>query len=221
MTAQWRITIPMLRNGFLVLLAMLVPITACSQNVIVIPGSPSGVALAPLEYQIVPIRVSHHAAVPISNTEVDTILQLSTRIAQERDSQEDVACPVAFVRSTPVREFRDPSLPPIIATPDEYDAIMYGDAANVKVVAGMNWCGRTFRPNVLAGCTPAYGPGIAVAADSIPGHSSTEEDWLNSILWLHEFGHQFGLLHRQNTHAVMHPYIEPSHTQFTAEECRR
>lgn len=223
MSAQWRVANNRLLSGFLVLLVMVVPmgLMGCSQNVIVTPSSPSGVAFVRPAYHILPIRVSHHAVVPLDNTEIDTILRLSTRIAQERDSLEDVSCPVAFVRTAPVRAFRNPSFPSFIATPDEYDAIMYGDDANVKVVAGMNWCGQTFRPNVLAGCTPAYGPGIAVASDPVPGRSSTEKDWLKSVLWLHEFGHQFGLLHRHDAHAVMHPYLELSHTQFTVEECRR
>ncbi len=140
----------------------------------------------------------------------DKILTDATVVLQAFDgpdvvSRDDVACPVNMLRNGPVSTFAtgDGS----IDSQAEFNTLM-GIAGHIKVVNQINWCGALI-PNVI-GCAPVPGNSLAVVRFTRR---------LEGILWVHEFGHNKGLGHRDVPNAVMRPFIGITHRRITAGEC--
>ena len=83
-----------------------------------------------------------------------------------------------------------------------------GLPGNVKVVKEINWCGSLV-PGIL-GCAPIPGNSFVVVRTS----ENTE-----GIVWLHEFGHNKGLPHRNVAHAIMRSFVGLTHRRMNAVEC--
>lgn len=193
----------------------------CSQNILVSPSphwhSGSDLSMGP---QIIPVTVSRHASVSWTDQDTAQILWNATNIAQRKDSPEDIPCRIAFVNAAPVAEFQNPATPAFVGSQYDFNTVMMDKAGGVKLVAGMDWCGGKFVPNVLGGCTPMFGPGMVVVGDlPFTPAEPVNEEMMKSVLWLHEFGHHVGLYHRDHEYAVMNPRLESYHTWFNSLEC--
>jgi hypothetical protein len=151
------------------------------------------------------LTVSRHASSNLTAKRADEILRDMTTIIQVRDTRDDVACPVEFVRQGEVEVF-GLGTGSINGAADF--AAVTGLPGVVKVVNQIHWCGA-FSPNIL-GCAPLGGDSMVVVR------------WqanLEGILWLHEYGHLQGLGHRDEAGAVMNSVIHPSHRSVDDVEC--
>lgn len=151
------------------------------------------------------LQIRRYTTSSLTNARADTILGEMTNIAQVKDGSDDVACLIEFERDGSVTTFStgDGS----IDSSAEFSAVN-GLSGNVKVVNEINWCGSLV-PGII-GCAP------------VPGNSLVVVRFTNSmegVLWLHEFGHNKGLLHRDVANAIMRPFIGVNHRRMNMAEC--
>lgn len=141
----------------------------------------------------------------LTNTQADTILTEMTTIAQLGDGAGDVPCLIRFERDGNVRRFTtgDGS----IDSSAEFSAVN-GLPGNVKVVNEINWCG-SLAPGII-GCAPVPGTSLVVVR-----YTSSME----AVLWIHEFGHNKGLPHRNVADVIMRPFIGITHRRMNTAEC--
>ena len=203
---------------FLLYLAI-ISLFGCSQNIVItVPsGEPTKVVKAgPARHNL---KISRHASVTFSNEEADKILGVATEVAQIKDGPEDVTCDVTLAHEGPVAEFTNSTTPSFMTSYYDYKAVVFDNPSHIKVLAGMDWCGEKFIPNVLVGCT-APGNSMTVVAD-LPENlrEPSDQDKIKGIMWLHEYGHLVGLIHRNHQKAVMHEAIEPDRTWLNEREC--
>ncbi|TDI46679.1 MAG: hypothetical protein E2P02_04635 [Acidobacteria bacterium] len=152
------------------------------------------------------LEVSRHTSTNLTDERADEILADATRAAREDDGAGDVACEVVLRRDVPVTTFSQGS--GIVNSSADFATII-GLPGHVKVVNQINWCGA-FSPNII-GCAPVGGASLAVVR-----FTANQE----GILWLHEFGHNETLNHRNSpTRAVMFPSIGVDHDILNATEC--
>ena len=158
--------------------------------------------------RIKPLQVSRFTPPPpsLSNTRAAAILSDMTTVLQVNDGAGDVAWNVRnFARDGNVTTFTagDGS----IDSSAEFSTVN-GLPGHVKVVNQINWCGF-LAPNII-GCAPVPGNSLAVVRIT---------QSLEGILWLHEYGHNKGLSHRNDPNAVMNPTIGPTRRRVNATEC--
>ncbi len=165
------------------------------------PGTPPPPPATPV---IHPLQVGQHSSLTLTDAGADTILTDATTVAQATDGPGDVACGVGVARNGGVTTFATPS---IINSSGDLNAVL-ALPGNIKVVNQINWCGG-FSPNII-GCAPIPGTSLAVVR-----FTANQE----GILWLHEFGHNQGLNHRNDPNAVMFPVIAPTRRFVDMTEC--
>jgi len=165
------------------------------------PGPPAPPPATPVMHQL---QVSEHTSLNLTDAGTDTILTDATTVAQTTDGPGDVACVVGVSRNGGLTTFPAPS---IINSSAELNDVL-ALPGNVKVVNQINWCGG-FAPNII-GCAPIPGTSLAVVR-----FTANQE----GILWLHEFGHNKGLNHRNDPNAVMNPVIAPTRRFVDTTEC--
>lgn len=152
------------------------------------------------------LEVSRHTSTNLTDERADEIFADATQAAREDDGAGDVACKVVMRRDGPVATFSQGSG---IVNSSAYFATIIDLPGHVKVVNQINWC-DTFSPNII-GCAPIGGVSLAVVR-----FTANQE----GILWLHEFGHNQTLNHRNSpTRAVMFPSIGVDHDILNATEC--
>ena len=161
------------------------------------PPTPPGVSL---------LHVSHHNLLAFDDPGADSILTAASTVAQTNNGLGDVPCPVTLKRNGSITTFGAPSF---INTRADFDAVV-ALPGQVKVVNQINWCGG-LSPNII-GCAPVPGTSLVVVR-FLPVSEG--------ILWLHEYGHNKGLNHRDDPTAVMHPTLDQGRTMITAEECTK
>ncbi|MGH6900015.1 MAG: hypothetical protein ACREJ5_26270, partial [Geminicoccaceae bacterium] len=138
--------------------------------------------------------ISRHNTATVIDAEADSILNDASTVLQVSHGPDDVACPVALVRSGNVGVFNtgDGSLDTAAET-----SAVFSLPGNVKVVADVNFCGDFNTSYIGCGQTP--------------GTSYITERFIanqEGILWAHEFGHNQGLPHRDtSTNNVMYRSI--------------
>jgi hypothetical protein len=153
------------------------------------------------------ITVSRHNTVAITAAEVDTLLADGSTVLRTNDGNGDVSCDVNIVRNGGIGVFNngDGSLD----TQAELSEI-FGLGGNVKVVADVNWCANRFNTSFI-GC------------GQTPGSSFITERFTASqegILWTHEFGHNQGLPHRdESNNNVMFFSIGANRRNVNQSEC--
>lgn len=151
------------------------------------------------------LQVSRHNTTTLSNARADAILTNASTILQTNDGSGDVACNVRMVRNGNVTTFTTGN--GIINSAAGFNAVN-GLPGNVKVVRQINWCGGLI-PNVI-GCAPVPGTSLVVVR-----FTANQE----GVLWVHEFGHNRGLNHRNGTRAVMRPTINVNNNRINSTEC--
>jgi hypothetical protein len=149
--------------------------------------------------------VSRFTTSTLNNADADRITADATTVAQVSDGPGDVACNIRMARTGNVTTFATGT--GAINSGADFSAVI-GLPGRVKVVNQINWCGGLI-PNVI-GCAPVPGNSFAVVRFT-PA--------LEGILWLHEFGHNKGLPHRNDANAVMAPSIASTRLHLNTTEC--
>ncbi len=154
------------------------------------------------------MNISQHTSVTpvLTNARADQIAADMTTILNTNDGPGDMAC-------TKVRFERDGAVTTFSATTGSINSsanfsTVIGLPGRVKLVNQINWCG-VFLPNVI-GCAPVPGDSLAVIR-----FTQNQE----GVLWLHEFGHNMGLPHRNGSTLVMNPTIGVNRRMVNSTEC--
>ncbi len=151
------------------------------------------------------MRISRFTTASLDNATADAILASASSVLQTKDGPDDVACPVKLTRAGNVTVFATGG--GSVNTAAQFNALI-ALPGHVKVVNQINWCG-TFQPGII-GCSPVGGNSQVVVR-----YTANEE----GILWAHEYGHTRGLGHRNDTNAVMNPFIGITETRVNSAEC--
>ena len=118
------------------------------------------------------------------------------------DGQADVACPVSFTRSGAVSTFgTDSDGLEVVTTEGELSAVLGVGGARVKAVSSLDYCGG-FNPSII-GCAPLGGETMVL-----------EVGWEGTSLFVHEYGHNRGLNHRDGCAANL---MSSSMSRFSPE----
>ncbi len=161
-------------------------------------------------FPLTPVRnlgVARHDSAAITDAEADAALDSMTIIAFRNDNAGDRTCPVRYVRNGGVTVFNVGT--GVINTQAQFNAVI-AVPGEAKVVSAINWCGQV-GANII-GCAPVPGGSFAVVRIG-----ANQE----GILWLHEHGHNRGNGHRNDTSAVMNPFIANTALGFDQTECNR
>lgn len=153
----------------------------------------------------VSLQISRFTTSSLSDTRADQILDGKSTILQTDDGSGDVECNVAFTRNGPVTVFDTGN--GMINSRADFLAVN-NLPGNVKVVNQINFCSG-LAPNII-GCAPVPGTSRLVVRFTLD-----QED----ILWVHEFGHNKGLGHRNGDNLVMNPIIGPTKRRINQAEC--
>ncbi len=151
------------------------------------------------------LQIDRHGNADMNNNRSDAILSSMQSIITTNDGSGDVACNVNFSRNGEVGVFNVGT--GIINSQADFLAVN-GLPGEIKVVNQINWCGG-IAPNII-GCAPVPGVSLVVVR-----FDESQE----GILWLHEYGHNKGLGHRNAPDAVMNGVIGPTHKKINQNEC--
>ena len=160
---------------------------------------------APPDLVTVSLQISRFTTSTLSDARADEILAGKSTILQTNDGPGDVACNVVFTRDGPVTVFNNGN--GMINSRADFLAIN-NLPGNVKVVNQINFCGG-LAPNII-GCAPVPGTSRLVVR-----FTPSQED----ILWVHEFGHNKNLGHRNGDNLVMNPIIGQTKRRINQTEC--
>ena len=151
------------------------------------------------------LRVLRHSNTSLSNPTANVIFADMNRVIQTGDGPNDVPCLVEVTRDGDVASFDTGN--GTINSAMDFEAVN-GLPGNIKVVNQINWC-NGLAPNII-GCAPVPGDSLVVVRFDAD---------LEGILWLHEFGHNQGLFHRNDELAVMNGTIDSIRREVDREEC--
>lgn len=149
---------------------------------------------------------------PMSDARLDEILaDASVRVGRE-DFGGDTACCVHFHRKTTGGSFGTPGDGlDIVDTDVKMLGVLANQAARVKVVRLINWCGSPGTNIIGCGYVGAFGTTVVRYGDAAS----------EGALWIHEYGHNVGLGHNTaNTRLVMYPVINHN-DGLTPTECAK
>ena len=152
------------------------------------------------------LRVAQHNTATITDAQADAALDGMTMTAFRNDNGTDVTCPVRYTRNGGVTTFNNGD--GTIDTQAEFNDVINNVGAEVKVMSGINWC-ATVGAGII-GCAPRPGGSLTVVRIQ-----ANQE----GILWLHERSHNNGNPHRNDTSAVMNPFIANTALGLNQTEC--
>ncbi len=155
---------------------------------------------------------NHVQAPPMGDARLDQVLAEANRRAGRVDFTGDVGCCISVTRSGSDQLFG--SLGDgldIINNAPELTAVLVNSISRAKVVRQISYCGGP-GTNII-GCAYAPGFGMAVVRLSDLG---TE-----AVLWIHEFGHNTGLLHSADGRAIMFGSDTGLNNGLTQSECNQ
>ncbi|GEM_PF-6598802 len=158
------------------------------------------------------ITWANHVDIPskMSNGRLDDVLDNGNLRAGRADYNEDVACCITLSRSGGDKVFgvSGDGLD-TIDDGSELSTALNDPVSRVKVVRTISWCGG---PGFgIAGCAQTPGDGICVRKYS----SLTTE----AILWIHEYGHNTGLPHANDSRRLMYGTINGGNNGLDQGEC--
>jgi hypothetical protein len=135
------------------------------------------------------VGAKRHLNSVYSDTEFDADLSAATQKLFNSDTgctDADVACPVSFSRLGAITTFGSSSDGlNDITTESELNQVFAVAGARVKFVSSLSYCGY-FEPDII-GCAQTPGGSIIL-----------QTGWSGSSLFVHEFGHNMGLNHRDS-----------------------
>lgn len=162
------------------------------------------------------ITYANHPDVPspMTGQTLDQAFERVRAIAGRADFPEDVACCIRLTRSGSGRTFGTAG-DGLDRVDDETEGnqVLSQTVARVKVVRTISWCGS---PGTnIAGC--AARPGgtmMLVRLSSVAAEG---------VLWLHEYGHNTGLVHNDDSRYVMYASLNVSDPNdgLSSAECAR
>ena len=131
---------------------------------------------------------------PITAARVDEIFELGSFLTRNEDSASDLGCCVHFTRAGEAGTLGAPGDGlDIISSKAELDAVLGNPSVRIKVVRAINWCGA---PGTnFSGCAKQGGFGAVVVRLSDVGAEVG--------LWMHEYGHNAGLVHVADVRNLM------------------
>ena len=150
------------------------------------------------------LTIGRVAPVPLSNAEADRILAGATRVLRSRDSGSDVSADVILQRNGDVRVIPGPA----VITSDADRARIGASGVQVAIVEAVRFC-TAMKPGIL-GCAPIGGRYMVLV----------RQNSLEDIIWAHEFGHNCGLNHRNDSSALMYTEAGSSRRSLNDAEAR-
>ncbi len=154
--------------------------------------------------------VANHVDAPskVTAAQADQIAARASGVAQTADFPDDVACCTVFVRGGTVGTFGTAGDGhDTIDNDNELQTVLNVSTARIKVVRVINSCGGP-GTNII-GCS--YTPGFGMAVVRV---SSNE-----GILWLHEYGHNAGLDHVNQSNNVMYAFLASTAEGLNQGQC--
>lgn len=157
------------------------------------------------------VTVWRHNSVNLSTSEADRILADMGGILQRKDAANDVSTAVRFIRNGSVRVLPG-HIPGTIMSRSQFEALKRV-GPGVKIVRSIRWCGGP--GGSIIGCAPVGSREVNLAAVRF---TPAQE----GILWVHEYGHNVGLSHRQNDgNAIMFPSMASNRRVVNSFESRK
>ncbi|HEX6852085.1 MAG TPA: thrombospondin type 3 repeat-containing protein [Candidatus Polarisedimenticolaceae bacterium] len=147
---------------------------------------------------------------PMTASTLDLRLADASLRAGRGDNATDVACCIRVVRSGAAQSFGTAGDGlDAIDTQDELTQVLNAGTARVKIVRAINYCGGA-GTNII-GCAYTPGNGMAIVRS---GSSGTE-----SVVWLHEYGHNAGLGHKGDASFIMYQSTDGTNSVLDATDC--
>jgi len=154
------------------------------------------------------LNINRYHRTSLTQARADQITIDMTNILRTVDGPGDVFCDIAFVRgSMTTFTTGDGS----IDTQAELNAV-FNLPGRVKVVNRINFCEGRIDPSFI-GCGQT--PGNSFIMERSTSSSCPERE---GILWVHEYGHNKGLPHRNQSYAVMHQTFNCNHRRINSTE---
>ena len=158
------------------------------------------------------ITYANHVSItnPMNNSRLDAVLEEASLRAGRSDYSGDVGCCITVARSGNAKSFGSAGDGlDVIDDSGELNAVLNNSVARAKVVRAINWCGG---PGFnIIGCAWSPGNGMAVVRTSGFG---TE-----AVLWIHEYGHNTGLPHADDSRQIMYGTDNGANRGLVQSEC--
>jgi len=140
-------------------------------------------------------HVELSAAERMSDARLDEIFATASLRAGREDFQDDTSCCITLSRQGRAKSFGTAGDGlAVLDNQSEVTAVLQNSVARVKLVRQINWCGSTI-PNII-GCAWTPGNGMTLVRMSQVGPES--------VLWIHEYGHNTGLSHHGDSRYMMY-----------------
>ncbi|ANM31854.1 hypothetical protein ABI59_23285 [Acidobacteria bacterium Mor1] len=158
------------------------------------------------------LTYSNHVDIsnPLDNDRLDAILEDASYRAATEDFTEDVGCCIRLSRQGNANSFGTAGDGlNTIDDSSELNTVLSNNSGRVKVVTAINYCGG---PGMnIIGCASTPGSRIAVVRWSTVT--------IESILWIHEYGHNTGLGHHPDNRHIMFASNNGSNNGLSQTEC--
>jgi len=147
---------------------------------------------------------------PMNDATLDVALGSVSATAGIENFSEDVACCITVGRSGTAGTFGSPRDGlDVVETQEEIQAVLNSSTARVKVVRAINYCAGP-GTNII-GCSLVPGDTmVVVRLTSVSGEG---------LLWLHEYGHNTGLGHNDDSRYIMNARYNGTNSALTQAEC--
>ena len=158
------------------------------------------------------LSFSNHVSLanPMSTTRLESLMAEATRRAGRADFDGDVACCTELVRAGLGATFGSAGDGlDTVDSASELSSILSVSNGRAKIVSAINYCGGP-GTNII-GCASTPGNGMVLVRLS-------DLD-AESVLWIHEYGHNLGLDHASDNRDIMFASDNGANSGLTADEC--